>query len=65
MAHAVGARCCWMAARRVNLKVDVQALDADYYVFTGHKLYGPTGIGVLYGKRAKLEACRPSRAAAR
>ena len=38
----------------VNLSVDVQALDADYYVVTGHKIYGPTGIGFLYGKRAKL-----------
>jgi cysteine desulfurase/selenocysteine lyase len=43
----------------VNMKVDVQALDADYYAFTGHKLYGPTGIGVLYGKRKKLEALPP------
>ena len=33
-----------------HLSVDVQALDADFYVFSGHKVYGPTGIGVLYGK---------------
>jgi cysteine desulfurase / selenocysteine lyase len=43
----------------VHLPVDVQALDADFYVFTGHKVYGPTGIGVLYGKRKWLEAMPP------
>ncbi|MCL2468700.1 MAG: cysteine desulfurase [Alphaproteobacteria bacterium] len=39
--------------------VDVQALDADFYVFSGHKIYGPTGIGVLYGKRAWLQSMPP------
>ena len=39
--------------------VDVQALDADFYVFSGHKLYGPSGIGVLYGKAALLNAMPP------
>ncbi len=39
--------------------VDVQALDVDFYVFSGHKLYGPTGIGVLYGKESLLEAMPP------
>lgn len=39
--------------------VDVQALDVDFYVFSGHKLYGPTGIGVLYGKEALLESMPP------
>lgn len=39
--------------------VDVQALDADFYVFSAHKMYGPTGIGVLYGKEALLEAMPP------
>ena len=39
----------------VHLDVDVRDLDVDFYVFTGHKVYGPTGIGVLYGKRALLE----------
>lgn len=39
--------------------VDVQALDADFYVFSGHKLYGPSGIGVLYGKAALLESMPP------
>jgi cysteine desulfurase / selenocysteine lyase len=43
----------------VHLEVDVQALGVDFYVCTGHKLYGPTGIGVLYGKRAWLEKMPP------
>ncbi|MBC8020244.1 MAG: cysteine desulfurase [Methyloceanibacter sp.] len=43
----------------VHLPVDVQDLDVDFYAFTGHKLYGPTGIGVLYGKKEHLEAMRP------
>ena len=43
----------------VHNPVDVQALDVDFYVFTGHKLYGPTGIGVLYGKYDALAAMRP------
>jgi cysteine desulfurase/selenocysteine lyase len=42
-----------------HLPVDVQALGADFYAFTGHKLYGPTGIGVLYGREAVLEAMPP------
>jgi cysteine desulfurase/selenocysteine lyase len=43
----------------VHLPVDVQDLDVDFYAFTGHKLYGPTGIGVLYGKQEHLETMRP------
>jgi len=43
----------------VHMPVDVQALDADFYVFTGHKTYGPTGIGVLYGKRELLAKMPP------
>jgi cysteine desulfurase/selenocysteine lyase len=43
----------------VHLPVDVRAIDADFYVFTGHKVYGPTGIGVLYGKKALLDAMPP------
>jgi cysteine desulfurase / selenocysteine lyase len=43
----------------VHLPVDVQALDVDFYVFSGHKLYGPTGIGVLYGKAERLAALPP------
>ncbi len=39
--------------------VDVQAIDADFYAFSGHKVYGPTGVGVLYGKQALLEAMPP------
>ena len=42
-----------------HLKVDVQALGCDFYAFSGHKLYGPTGIGVLYGRAALLEAMPP------
>ncbi len=43
----------------VHGKTDVAALDCDFYAFSGHKLYGPTGVGVLYGKRALLEAMPP------
>ena len=43
----------------VHLDVDVRDLDADFYVFTGHKVYGPTGIGVLYGKKKLLESLPP------
>ncbi len=42
-----------------HMSVDVQALDCDFYVFSGHKLYAPTGVGVLYGKQALLEAMPP------
>ena len=42
-----------------HLEVDVQALDCDFFVFSGHKLYGPTGIGILYGKSALLDAMPP------
>jgi cysteine desulfurase/selenocysteine lyase len=43
----------------VHLPVDVQDIDCDYYVFTGHKVYGPTGIGVLWAKSDRLKAMRP------
>ena len=46
-------------AGAVHLDVDVQDIDCDFYAFTGHKLYGPTGIGVLYGKYAHLAAMPP------
>ncbi|MBI1338635.1 SufS family cysteine desulfurase [bacterium] len=60
MAHAVGAEVLLDGCQAaVNAAVDVQALDVDYYVITGHKLYGPTGIGALYGKRALLDALPP------
>lgn len=42
-----------------HLRVDVQALDCDFYVFSAHKMYGPTGVGVLYGKQALLEKMPP------
>jgi len=42
-----------------HLQVDVQAIDCDFYAFTGHKVYGPTGVGVLWGKRSHLEAMPP------
>jgi cysteine desulfurase/selenocysteine lyase len=42
-----------------HLQVDVQELDADFYVFSGHKIYGPSGIGVLYGKESLLESMPP------
>jgi len=45
-----------------NLKVNVQALDCDFYVFSAHKMYGPTGVGVLYGKKALLNAMAPYQA---
>ena len=49
----------------VHRAVDVQAIDADFYVFTGHKLYGPTGIGVLWARRELAgSGCRRSWAAA-
>ncbi|HJC53300.1 MAG TPA: SufS family cysteine desulfurase [Candidatus Alistipes merdavium] len=59
-AHAVGAVVVVDGCQGVvHGGVDVQALDCDFYAFSGHKLYGPTGIGVLYGKRALLDAMPP------
>jgi len=59
-AHAYGAPVLLDGAQAVpHLSVDVQALGADFYVLSGHKLYGPTGIGVLYGKMAHLLEMRP------
>ena len=60
LAHAVGAPVLVDGAQAApHLKVDVRALDCDFYTFSGHKLYGPTGIGVLYGKFALLDAMPP------
>ena len=60
LAHEVGARFLVDAAQSVpHFKVDVQDLDCDFLVFSGHKIYGPTGIGVLYGKEALLEQMPP------
>ena len=47
------------AQATLHTKIDVRALDADFYTFSGHKVYGPTGIGVLYGKRKWLDAMPP------
>lgn len=59
-AHAAGAVVVVDGCQGVvHGGVDVQALDCDFYAFSGHKLYGPTGIGVLYGKRSLLEAMPP------
>jgi cysteine desulfurase/selenocysteine lyase len=60
MAHACGARVLIDGAQAVShMGVDVRELDCDWYVFSGHKVFGPTGIGVLYGKEALLNACPP------
>jgi len=59
-AHAAGALTLVDGCQAVvHEKVDVRALDADFYVFSGHKLYGPTGIGALYGKAERLAALPP------
>ncbi|GIV68983.1 cysteine desulfurase [Caldilinea sp.] len=59
-ARAVGAKVLIDGAQSVpHMPVDVQALDADFYVFSGHKMCGPTGVGVLYAKRELLEAMPP------
>lgn len=59
-AHAVGAVVVVDAAQSVSrLPVNVQELDADFLVFSGHKVYGPTGVGVVYGKQALLDSMGP------
>ncbi|MGK2942993.1 MAG: cysteine desulfurase, partial [Immundisolibacter sp.] len=60
LAHAQGVPVLVDGAQAVaHTPVDVQALDCDFYAFSGHKLYAPTGIGVLFGKRALLDAMPP------
>ncbi len=60
LAHEVGAKVLLDGAQAVmHQAVDVQELDVDFYAFSGHKLYGPTGIGVLYGKEELLNAMPP------
>jgi cysteine desulfurase/selenocysteine lyase len=60
LAHQYGVPVLLDGAQAIaHLAVDVQKLDCDFYAFSGHKLYGPTGIGVLYGKAALLDAMPP------
>lgn len=60
LAHERGIPVCIDGAQSVpHMQVDVQALDCDFLAFSGHKMYGPTGIGVLYGKRKWLEQLPP------
>ncbi len=60
LAHAAGAEVLFDGCQSgVHMDIDVRALDCDYYVLTGHKIYGPTGIGALYGKADALARLRP------
>lgn len=60
LAHEVGAKVLIDAAQAIShIPIDVQALDADFLAFSAHKLYGPTGVGILYGKKALLEQMPP------
>jgi len=60
MAHSAGAKVLVDGAQSVShMRTDVQALDGDWYVFSGHKVFGPTGIGVLHGKEALLNEMTP------
>jgi cysteine desulfurase/selenocysteine lyase len=60
LGHRAGATVLIDGAQSVShMRVDVQALDADFFVFSGHKIFGPTGIGVVYGKRAILDRTPP------
>lgn len=60
MAHAIGAKVLVDGAQSVShLRTDVQSLDADWLVFSGHKMFAPTGIGVVYGKEALLNDTQP------
>ncbi len=60
LAHAAGAEVLFDGCQAgVHLDLDVHAIGCDYYVLTGHKIYGPTGIGALYGKAASLARLRP------
>ncbi len=60
MAHRAGAKALVDGAQSVShMRVDVQAIDADFFAFSGHKIFGPTGIGVVYGKREMLADMPP------
>ncbi|HNB54373.1 MAG TPA: family 2A encapsulin nanocompartment cargo protein cysteine desulfurase, partial [Anaerolineales bacterium] len=60
MAHRAGALALVDGAQSVShMRVNMQALDADFFVFSGHKIFGPTGIGVVYGKKALLDSLPP------
>lgn len=60
LAHGAGAKVLIDGAQAAaHLSLDMQALDADFYAFSGHKMYGPTGVGILYGKLSLLEAMPP------
>lgn len=60
LAHQYNAKVLIDGAQSsVHLDIDVQQMDCDFYVFSGHKIYGPTGVGVLYGKRQLLESMPP------
>ncbi len=60
LAHAKGAKVLIDGAQSVaHIDIDVQALDMDFFVFSAHKLFGPTGVGILYGKRELLESMPP------
>ena len=60
MAHRAGALALVDGAQAdPHMKIDVQALDADFYTFSGHKVFGPTGVGILYGKSKLLDAMPP------
>ena len=59
-AHAFGAYVLVDGAQAIqHIPVDVQALDCDFFAFSGHKIYGPTGVGILYGKKSLLEQMTP------
>lgn len=63
IAHSHGVRVCIDAAQSIShMPTNVAALDADFFVFSGHKIYGPTGIGVVYGKTDVLESAKPYQA---
>ncbi len=59
-AHAIGAKVLIDGAQSIqHTKIDVQELDCDFFTFSGHKVFGPTGVGILYGKRAILDQMPP------